>query len=215
MKTRKRQTPDPLINGERINDLPAVDNPTTSPDPYDPANLRLTPDMTASLGVKKLAISVPVRKPDKSWFIRVHTDPDYQLKTAVIELKEDREMYLVSPSLWPSLAAEATFSPKAIFTAINRQNIVFLWPIRLPGPDGRVDEWSRTALETVALAQQGWVRIAANLQLGAYDVFQATGEFPEPEWPATPLRELLKIGFKDKFIDAPDHPVLQKLRGEI
>jgi hypothetical protein len=188
---------------------------TSLADPFDPANLRLSQDFAASLGVKKALLTVPVRKPDKSWFVRVHPDDGYRLLTAVIELKEDRETYLVSPVLWPDLAAESTFSPRALFTAVNRQGVLFLWPIRLPGPDGKVDEWSRSALEAAELARKGWVRVAANMALGAYDVFQANGDLPEPEWPIEPFRELLRVGFKDRYIDNKDHLVLRKLRGEM
>jgi hypothetical protein len=186
------------------------------PDPFDPASLRLSQDFAASLGVKKALLAVPIRKPDKAWFVRVHPDEAYRLQTAVVELKEDRgaETFLVAPSLWPDLAAEATFSPRALFTAVNRQGVLFLWPVRLPGPDGRVDEWSRTALEAADLAGRGWVRVAANMGLGAYDVFQASGQLPEPEWPDVPFRELLRIAFKDRFISDLNHPVLRRLRGE-
>jgi hypothetical protein len=169
------------------------------------------------MGVKKALLSVPVRKPDKAWFVRVHPEEGYRLQTAVIELKEDRggETYLVASSLWPELAAEATFSPRALFTAINRQGVLFLWPIRLPTPDGRVDEWSRTALEAANLATKGWVRVAANMSLGAYEVSQATGQLGDPEWPQVPFRELLRVAFKDRFIDDLNHPVLRRLRGEV
>jgi hypothetical protein len=195
----------------------AVTGAPAGPDPFDPGSLRLSQDFAASLGVKKALLSVPVRKPDKAWFVRVHPDENYRLQTAVIELKEDRgaETYLVSPSLWPELATEATFSPRAFFTAINRQGVVFLWPIRLPGADGRVDEWSRTALEAADMAARGWVRVAANMVLGAYDVFQATGTLADPEWPEVPFCELLRVAFKDRFIDDPNHPVLRRLRGEV
>ncbi|MCI0463809.1 MAG: hypothetical protein L0Z62_43295 [Gemmataceae bacterium] len=185
------------------------------PDPFDIDSLRLSQDFAASIGVKKALLSVPVRKPDKSWFVRVHPYPAYRLQTAVIELKEDRETYLVAPALWPDLATEATFSPRALFTAVNRQGVLFLWPIRLPGPDGRVDEWSRTALEAANLATQSWVRVAANMALGAYDVFQATGPLPEPEWPDTPFKELLRTAFKERYISDLNHPVLRRLRGEV
>jgi hypothetical protein len=185
-----------------------------TPDPFDPASLRLTQDVSAALGVKKALLSVPVRKPDRSWFVRVHPDEGFRLSTAVIELKEDRETYLVAPALWPALAAEATFSPRALLTAVNRQGVVFLWPVRLPGPDGRVDEWSRTALESAQRAMRNWTRVVANMALGAYEVFEATGQLPEPGWPDLPFRELLRIAFKDRFITAPDHPVLRRLRGE-
>jgi hypothetical protein len=184
-------------------------------DPFDPAALRLSQDFSAAAGVKKMLLSIPVRKPHNSWFVRVHPDSTYHLRTAVVELKEDRETYLVAPALWSGLAAEATFSPRALFTAVNRQGVLFLWAMRLPGPDGRLDEWSRTALDAAELAMKGWVRVVANIPLGAYDVFEATGQLPEPEWPVEPLRELLAIAFRDKLIDSPDHPVLRRLRGEV
>ena len=136
---------DPSANGQRTPDSngDADFNPASlerspeagaasSPDPFDPASLRLSQSFAASLGVKKALLAVPVRKPDKSWFVRVHPDETYRLQTAVIELKEDRETYLVAAPLWPSLATEATFSPRALFAAMNRQGVVFLWPIRLP-----------------------------------------------------------------------------------
>jgi hypothetical protein len=186
-----------------------------APDPFDPASLRLSQDFSASFGVKKALITVPVRKPDKAWFVRVHPAEEYALQTAVIELKEDRETYLVAPQLWPDLAGEGTFSPRALFTAINRQGVVFLWPIRLPGADGKVDAWSQSALEAAHMARRGWVRVAANMALGAYEVFQATGDLPEPEWPHTSLGELLRIAFKDRYVNALDHPVLRRLRGEV
>lgn len=186
-----------------------------APDPFDPVSLRLSQNFAAAAGVKKALLSVPVRKPDKSWFVRVHPEAAYALQTAVVELKEDRETYLVAPALWAALVAESTFSPRALFTAINRQGVLFVWPVRLPGADGKLDEWSRTALEGADRARQGWVRMAANMSLGAYDLFVATGDLPEPEWPELPFRDLLRIAFKDRLIDSLDHPVLRKLRGEV
>ena len=186
----------------------------TIADPFDPAALRLSQDFAASLGVKKALLTVPVRKPDKSWFVRVHPDPDYRLNTVVIELKDEREIYLVAPSLWPELSTEATFSPRALFTAVNRQGVVFLWPVRLPDANGKLDDWNRSALEGVQLAQKDWVRVSANMSLGAYDVMVATGSLSEPMWPQEPLGDLLGVAFKDRYIDKADHPVLKRLRGE-
>jgi hypothetical protein len=194
-------------------EAPAPQDP--GPDPFDPASLRLPQDFGAGLGVKKALLSISVRKPANSWWVRVHPSPDYRLQTAVIELKEERETYLVAPALWPELAAEAAFSPRALFMAVNRQGVLFLWPIRLPRADGRLDEWSRTACEAAELATKGWVRVASNIALGAYDVFQAGGQLGEPEWPAMPFRDLLRVAFRDRYIDTRDHPTLRRLRGEV
>jgi hypothetical protein len=218
--TRHRSTPEALADGRPPDTSPDpadVIGETTAPpapDPFDPASLRLSGDAAAKLGVRKALLTVPVRKPDKSWWVRTHPNPDYRLATAVIELKEDRETYLVAPALWPELATESTFSPRALVTAINRQGVLFLWPIRLPGSDGRHDEWSRSALDAADRAAKDWVRVQANLALGAYEVWHTEAPIPDPEWPATPLRDLLRIAFRDRFIDTPDHPVLRKLRGE-
>jgi hypothetical protein len=190
--------------------------PQTAPlDEFDPAALRLTQEFVATAGVKKALLSVPARKPDKSWFVRVHPDPNYRLPTAVIELKEDREIYLIAPALRAELATEATFKVKMLAAAINRQGVVFLWECSMPRPDGRADEWSRTALEAVEMATKGWVRITANMSLGAYDVYQANAQLSDPDWPTATMAELLRISFKDRYINTLDHPVLRKLRGEV
>lgn len=185
----------------------------TGPDPFDPAALRLTQDYASTGGVRKVLLSVPVRKPDKSWFVRVNPDEQYRIQTNVIELKEERETYLVARSLWPELATEPTFRPKLLATAINRQNVLFIWEVNLP-KDDKVDDWTRTALEGINRATTTWVRIAANMPLGAYDLYEAQGELSEPEWPTTPFNELLRIAFKNRYIDDLDHPVLRRLRGE-
>ena len=185
-----------------------------APDPFDPSKLRLSQGMTAAQGVKKHLTTLPVRKPSKEWFVRCHPDPSYRLETYVLELKEDGETYLVAPELWDQLAGEGTFSPRLLVTSINKQGTLFLWPIRLPSPDGRHDDWSRSAMEATSFASNGWVRIQSNMILGAYEVFEATGSLGDPEWPKSPFGDLLRIAFKDKYIDSLDHPVLKRLRGE-
>src|SRR5262245_35539065 len=80
-------------------------------DAYNLDALRISQDFASAVGVKRLITTVPVKKPSREWFIRTHPDPAYRLQTAVLELKEDREVYLVAPSLWPELASETTFSP--------------------------------------------------------------------------------------------------------
>lgn len=215
-------TDEPPVNGDGetfpfgANEAPTGNqSPDISPDPFDPAALRLSGNLDVGMGVKKVLLSVPVRKPDKSWFVRTRPDSAFQLQTAVIELKEEREVYLIARPLWPELTAEATFKPKMLTTAINRQGVVFIWECNLPRSDGRADEWARTALEAVDRASTSWVRVVANMSLGGYELHEATGELSEPEWPSQTFAELLKIAFRDRYIDNPNHPVLRRLRGEV
>ena len=178
----------------------------------DLSQLRLSQDFAASLGVKKALLTVPVRKPAKEWFICTHAE--LRIETCVLELKEDRETYLVAPALWPELASEPTFGPRVLFGAMNRQGVFFVWPIRLPGQDGKIDDWNRSALEAATMAESRWVRVASNMSLGAYDVFVATADWPSPKWPDLPFNELLRVAFKGRVIDSLDHSTLRRLRGE-
>jgi hypothetical protein len=194
---------------------PDDDGKVPAPDPFDPSRLRLSQDFAANLGVKKVILTIPVRKPDKAWFVRTHPDEVFRVETYIIELKEDRESYLVDPTLWAELATESTVKPQVLLTAVNRQGVLFLWPVPLPGPDGKQMEWHRSALEAATIARERWVRVQANMALGAYDVVQATGDLPDPKWPELSLAEILRIAFKGKLIDTLEHPVLRRLRGEI
>jgi hypothetical protein len=182
-------------------------------DPFDLDKLRLSQDFAASLGVKKALLTVPVRRPGNQDFFRVHPGEGWRLETLILELKEEGETYLVDQNLWGQLPGELI--PKILYTVISRQGVLMLWPIRLPGEDGRHNEWHRSALEAAEMAQRQWVRVMANKSLGAYEVYQAFADIPEPEWPETTFQAVLRVAFKDRFIRSLDHPVVRRLRGEI
>src|SRR5262249_46178460 len=126
------------------------------PDPFDPATLRLSQDFAADLSVKKALVTIPVKKPVKTWFVRTHPSEGYRLQTTVLELKEEGEVYVVAPDLRAERATESPFSVRVLYTAVNRQGVLFLWPIRLPGPDGRLDSWSLSAREAAQRAEKRW-----------------------------------------------------------
>jgi hypothetical protein len=166
------------------------------------------------VGVKKLLTTVPVRKPHRQEFVRVHPDPSYRLTpAAIIEVKDDREVYLVTPNMAQALPGE--FSTVTLFTAISRQGTLFLWQVKLPSPDGRQNEWHRSAAEGAERAMGKWVRVTSSTALGAYEIFEASGELPEPVWPEHSFRQILEIAFRDRIVDRPDHPLVQRLQGVV
>jgi len=90
-----------------------------------------------------------------------------------------------------------------------------LWPVRLPSPDGRQLAWHHSAQVAAEMAMKRWIRVKANMSLGAYDIFEANCTIPEPEWPSDiSFPKLLEIAFKGRLVDSLDHPVLKRLRGE-
>jgi hypothetical protein len=115
----------------------------------DLAALRL--DTTeASTGTVEVLTHVPVRKPNRQEFFRVH--PDYALGTTVFTDREERENYLAMPAMRAALVGEAR--PVILVPAITRQSVVFIWPVSLPNEDGRRSAWAETAQEAMRLAQE-------------------------------------------------------------
>ena len=161
--------------------------------------------------VEKLLTSIPVRKPGKQAFIRVHPDEAYRLDTMLLELKDEGEVYLLAPQLAPDLPGARV---ARLHLYLDRSMNPAFWPIPLPGADGRENEWHRSARVAAEVAMRQWVRLAADRALGGYKCFAATGEIEEPKWPKETMAELLQIAFTDRYIRVPDHPVLKRLRGE-
>jgi hypothetical protein len=191
----------------------------SGPDPFDVAALRLEPSLTAAANVKKALLTLKVGKPDPSWWVRVHPDPSYRIPTAVLEEKGESKMgvevYLIPRNLQGDLATEPCFRPCILALAVTRQGDPFLWRVNLPRDGDRSNAWSDTAKEAMERATRHWIRFAANMRAGAYDVWEAAANLPEPTWPDQTFPQLLKIAFKDRYITDLNHPVLRRLRGEV
>jgi hypothetical protein len=91
--------------------------PTLVPDPFDLNALRLDQSFVETAGVKKLLTTVPVRRPNPQDFIRVRADPDYRAALALIELRDDREVYLLTPDIARQLPGEYVMAE--LYTTIN------------------------------------------------------------------------------------------------
>lgn len=180
-----------------------------SADPFDLSRLRLSQDFASKLAVKKELVAVPVSKRHRQEWFRVHPDPAMRFTTTLLEWKDDGQYYLVDPIVVAELSGEVFLAE--LFVTINRNGDPNLWPIRLPGDDGRWHEAHRTSYEAAQLAIPKWVRMAWNKSLGAYDI--RTAGYAEPEWPAVDLQTLVKIGFKERFIRDVNHPIARSLRG--
>jgi hypothetical protein len=186
--------------------------PLTTPDPFtDLSQIRLDQSFADTCGVKKLLTTIPVRKPLAQDFVRVHPDPEYRGNFPIIDLKSEREIYVVTKQMAAALVGECV--PAVLYTAINRQGVVFIWPVRLPGHDGKTSTWHQSAQEAAERAMNGWVRVKANMALGAYDIFEAEAFLQKPEWPDMPFNELLRIAFRDRLVDRIDHQVVKRFRG--
>jgi hypothetical protein len=200
--------PEPSPNHE-------VPNETETYDPFDTERLRTS--TLETIAVEKITLAVPVRRPGRNEFFRVHPDPKMAIDWFVLERDDDmdREVYWVTEEYRGDLLDE--LKPVRIFTCINKRGTVFLWPARLPGADNRLGRrWHESALEIADQAKKSWVKMQGKRDLGAYELYRAKGDLGDPEWPDKQLSDLLRLAFKgDLLISSLDHPVLRELAGEI
>jgi hypothetical protein len=182
-----------------------------APDPFDISGLRLNPSFLETAGVKRLITTVPVKKPSPQDFVRVHPAEEYRDNFAMIDLKDDREEYVVHSTIMRELTGEVVY--KTVFTAVNRQGVVFLWPVRIHPPDERKNEWPRSAREAAELAMKQWVRMKANMSLGAYEITVSESVIADPVWPELSFQDLVRVAFRERVITTLDHPVVKRLRG--
>ena len=202
----------PLVLGE--GDSQKAPLPSFAPAAFNVGDFRLNESFADHAGGQKLLTTIPVRKPSRESWFRTHPDEQCRLPTPVIELKEQGETYLVARPLWPDLMGEATFVAKLLVPTLTRQNDLLLWPIRLPGSDGTLDDWNASAMEASDIARKKWVRLCAKRSLGAYEVIVGPDPQQEPIWPPHSLEEIIRIAFKGRIIETLDHPVIRQLRGQ-
>lgn len=182
---------------------------------FDLGRFRISQDFVATAGVKRLLTTVPVKKPHRQQWIYVRPGAEWCWTVGMIELKEDREHYLVDSALAPDLQED--WQPYLLAVYAAKGGTVALWPVRLPGRDGKDNDYWISARDAIQSHSGTWIQVRANLELGAYEISEAMADWSEPDWPAASLAELVEIAFakKKRIIDSLDHVVLRKLRGEV
>jgi hypothetical protein len=175
--------------------------------------LRLPANYGTTLGVKKLLTNVPVGKPKKPQFFRTHINSEMTFAAMLLEQKESRESYVVVPEVANQISE--LVRPVQLHAAIDRQNNVFLIPVQLPNESGIRNPWHESLAQSVEHAKLNWIRIAANMHAGGYDVYEAEAALPQPEWPEHDIDALVQVAFRGKIITSLEHPVVQSLLGKI
>jgi hypothetical protein len=172
--------------------------------------VRLSQDFAAMAKTEKLLVHVPVRKPAKHQFVRVHPGEDYRLEVGIIAIDGD-DTYLVHPAVVG--AVPELVKPVRLHLYVTRHGAPALWPVKLPGEDGKTNPWYASAAEAAEVAIKKWIRLVPNREVGAYDVIVAESIPTEPTWPDKSMEELVSKAFADKFIEDEDHPLLRELLG--
>lgn len=178
----------------------------------DPARLALGPNYATP--TEQVLLRLAVKKPHKQQFFRVNPDVALRQQVLLLEYGESREMYLVVPELYQELTNVA--QPYVLYFYITRDRTPAIWPVRLPGPDGRTNPWWDTAHAAAELALTDWVRLEPDVLAGNYKLYrpQREGLIPEPQWPTLSLSDILRLAFSGRFINSVGHTIIRQLRGE-
>jgi hypothetical protein len=208
-------TQDPRLQ-ELPPDLATDSPPALDPDlldPFHPENLRLDQSYLEQPAGRKLLTTVPIRKPHKQDFFRVHPSEEYRVPlAAMVTLQDDNDSFLIHRSFVSELA-HGEFYYATLYLVMNRQKVIFIWPVKQTGPEQRPMAWHVSAADAAQKAMKSWIRIIANRSLGAYEILQASGPLSEPEWPELAFSEILAIAFRDRIVRDHRHPVIKRLRG--
>lgn len=182
-------------------------------DPFDPSRfvIRATDSLVKA---EQLLTKVSVGKPPKTSFVRASTDSAHAIPVGILELVAERETYLLTPDALTGVDVKLV-RMSTLTLAVDRMGTPFLWETRQPDIAGNDSAWAESMRIALSEGKKRWVRVVANQALGAYDLFVAPGDLPDPEWPKYSMGELLKAGFSGRIIDAADHPVLMRLRGQV
>ena len=174
--------------------------------------MRIADPAALSGDIEHLA-HIPVRRPKRDEYFRVNPDPKMTLTSLVwIDRDETDDVYFVTPE-----ARDVMLDSGRIVMLVlcqSRQKVNFLWPVNTDTRSGGGRGWTESARAAVIRAHTKWIKIRGDRASGMYQIFEAAEQGGgEPEWPALEFKELLKLGFKDRLINSPDHPVVRRLQG--
>jgi hypothetical protein len=175
------------------------------------AKWRVDPDYLKAAATKKQITRIPIRKPDRQQFIRVHADPEYHFSASIIDYEETREKFIVLPEVAKELAGEV--KNVVLYTYTTRSGDLFLWPIKSLVDLAMSNPWIETAHQAAVIAKEKWIRVVANQNARSYDILEPVNPIPDPTWPELSMIEILNIAFRGRIVTTLDDEIILKLKG--
>jgi hypothetical protein len=176
--------------------------------------LRLAEAEAEDLDVEREPDPVCLRKPSSMEWIRVRPGNRWRISAYLLTPPKSRVTYLVmDDALIKQLKRKKQGRAAIIYTTMDRDGSLFLWPVGMPnGVSGR-NEWNVSAHKAATLATTTWVQLISNQGRGFYEI-EKTSRISEPTWPDRPtFGEMLHEVFGDLMIEGETHEVIQHLWG--
>jgi hypothetical protein len=205
------------IDGGKAAEDTSANSPAApdQPDPFDNLDLiRIPQDHVVTGSARRMLLNVRnMFKPPEGAFVRTHPSPEYRLEAGLL-MPPHRKHFLLTGGMREYGKKLPGYLPITIFTAIDRDNDVFLWMVKR-AKDGREPmAWHETGMEGALSAQTKWVQCRVDMKNGCYTFEEMQAPLPEPEWPDVKFGELLRVSFKNAAISRPTDIEVLKLEGK-
>ena len=170
--------------------------------------------------VQKNQTRIPIGKPSKEKFYRVHPGVDYELDLALIEIKESNDLrgiYLPSQNPSDQLLNIIRSQPgvvrmKKLKLGVYPDGSIFIWALNLN--NGKItNAWNQTALDGAVIAKEQWVKLSPSMENGYYEILTAITPMNDPVWPKETFSQILDKAFDGKVIESVEHPIISYLLG--
>jgi hypothetical protein len=178
--------------------------------------VRARADRQIDLGVTTEYTVIPIRNPKPDEFFRCMSDEEYSMDAHILSLKTENEWYLIDPDILPEIQLESQLRVMTLYVCVTMNSTPFVTCIPQPDEMGKINSWHTSGHRTMEEAKLCWVRRQADKANGGYVITKAmNAKLPDPKWPTITLSEIIDRAFDNFYINDIQHPVLQRLRGEM
>ena len=224
MLDKEKGALDDLANDEQSktdatqNSANAADNSTMhqKKPKIDLERVRARADQSIDLGVTTEYTVIPIRNPKPDEFFRCMSDEEYSMDAHILSLKTENEWYMVDPEILSEIQLESQLRIRTLYVCVTMNSTPFVTCIPQPDEMGKINSWHESGHRTMEEAKKSWVRRQADKENGGYVITKAmNAKLPDPKWPTMTLSEIIDRAFDKFYINDIQHPVLQRLRGEM
>jgi hypothetical protein len=193
----------------------ATATPINVGNPMDAASLAIDQShLEEFASVEEKSDHVRCDKPPKGIYFTVRAEKTKQWKDRgfyyMLQI-EGRDPYLVAPHIAKLKKDEDVIRPILIVRYVTMAGEEGLWPLKLDQPDGKTNNWNKSAQKVLELAESKWVRLISGKGHYNYMVSRRTFEQTPPRFSDRSFDDLISIVFKDTTIFNLEHEIWDAL----
>lgn len=155
--------------------------------------------------------SVMIRRPRKNEFIRTQICSDCLGPFELLVDRDNERFYAVDRSLWQQLSDHLV--QMALIPTVVDSGRIFLWPVRLPDAESRLDSWNQSAMRLARLAEDRWLRLDRDRDGNEYVPVFPERDLPDPDWCDIAFDHLIGLTENGRDVRSESDPIVRRLLG--